>query len=1018
MYFSHFVAWRLPHCRIAVVGTPALVTRQVDDTSETGMRNRGYFGRLPWLAYVLIGYLLAVPSFAATAEVIKSAIDTRVYEGFVLGNGLRVLVVSDADTDKAAAAMDVAVGSAHDPDQREGLAHLLEHMLFLGTRKYPQAGEYKHFITTHGGSHNAYTAFENTNYYFDIDSQHLAAALDRFSQFFMEPLFSTDYVARETQAVHAEYRSKLQSDWWRILDVKKQVINADHPFARFSIGSLKTLADSPTQGLKEELIRFYKKHYAADRMTLVVLGREAIPVLRQWVTEKFSAIAAPALHQSRMVTRPPLFKPGDLPTKVYIAPLGSRRSLSLIFPIPAIRAYLREKPVSYLAALIGDEGEGSLLWALKRAGWAHQVQAGLGLDHESQATFNVSIQLTETGQPHLDQIVALFFHYVELIQANGIASWIFTENQRIADLKFRFQDNLEPIVWVRRLAVNLQRYPLADVLHGPYTMQHYDPELIARYLQFLKPANLLVIVMSDGVQTDAVSPWFQAKYRIERVGSDAVHKWRAEKLAPSLSLPSPNLFLPDDFSLKTSSIAVDAPQLLQQHEGYELWYRQDSSYRIPRANFYLTVRSPLANESPVHVALTKLYLATVKDNLAEFTYPARRAGLQYTLYHHIRGFSLRIFGFNDKQPLLVARVLEVLRNPHMEQSQFQRIKNILMRELGDDKRRKPYRRSISELPHLLIQPHWSDEEQMDAMRTVSMEDLQAFVPQLLARVSLIAFAHGNLTRPDALLLGNLVQAGLSRGSISVSVPNGRVIKLAAGDELIRQIELNHPDSAVAIYFQGSDKSDRVTAQFSLLRQIIDSPFYQDLRTERQLGYVVFSALTRLLGTPGITFVIQSPRTDSGSLERQVDEFISNYEETVSLMSHDEFEHHKAGLLTRILEAEQTLQKRTDRYWDEINELEYQFNSHHRLAEAVRDITKPEFLDFYRSSLLAPQRRRLTIRCVGTTHRSVRFPGDTNVRRTFIEDRSLFIRDREYFSRVPLPFTAPATAAKVRTAIRG
>lgn len=979
------------------------------------MKNRGYFGRLPWMASALLSCLLANPFLAVAAEIIKSAVDNRAYEGFILGNGLRVLVISDAETDKAAAAMDVAVGSAHDPDQREGLAHFLEHMLFLGTRKYPRAGEYKHFITTHGGSHNAYTAFENTNYYFDIDRQHLMAALDRFSQFFLEPLFSADYVDREKQAVHAEYRSKLQSDWWRTLDVKKQLINTDHPFSRFSIGSLKTLADNPSRSLKEELIRFYSNHYSADRMALVVLGRESIPVLRQWVTEKFSAIAGRALPQSTVVTHPPLFKPGDLPSKVYIAPLGGRRSLSLIFPIPATRAHIREKPVSYLASLIGHEGDGSLLSGLKEAGWAHQVHAGLGLDHESEATFNVSIQLTETGKYNLDQIVALFFQYIELIKSNGITSWIFRENQRIADLKFRFQDNLEPIVYVRRLASNLQRYSLLDVLHGPYFMQHYDPELIASYLHFLKPSNLLVAVMSDDVQTDAISPWFQAKYRIERVGSDEVQKWRTKELLPRLSLPLPNPFLPDDFSLKAISRATDAPELLQQHEGYQLWFRQDSSYRIPRANFYLTVRSPLANDSPTHVALTKLYLATVKDNLAEFSYPARRAGLQYTLYHHMRGFSLRVSGFNDKQHLLLARLIEELRNPHMEKLKFERIKNEVMRELGDDKHRKPYRRSVAELPSLLVQPHWSDEEQMEAVRGVSVEDLQAFVPQLLARISLIAFAHGNLTRRDALAFGSLVQAGLWRDAMSVSVPNGRVIKLVAGDELIRQVDLNHPDSAVAIYFQGSDKSDRVTAQFSLLRQIIDAPFYQDLRTERQLGYVVFSAVTSLLGTPGITFVVQSPTMDSGNLEEQVDNFISNYEETIVLMSHEEFENHKAGLLTRILEAEQTLQERTDRYWDEINGLEYQFNSHQRLAEAVHDITKPEFEDFYRDSLLAQRKRRLTIRCVGTTHRSLELPAN---RRTFIEDRSLFVRDREYFSSVSLPLAASATAAKAPTAIRG
>jgi secreted Zn-dependent insulinase-like peptidase len=55
-------------------------------------------------------------------------------------------------------------------------------MLFLGTAKYPRESEYSDYIEAHGGLTNAYTAMENTNYYFDILPSHLSGALDRFAQ--------------------------------------------------------------------------------------------------------------------------------------------------------------------------------------------------------------------------------------------------------------------------------------------------------------------------------------------------------------------------------------------------------------------------------------------------------------------------------------------------------------------------------------------------------------------------------------------------------------------------------------------------------------------------------------------------------------------------------------------------------------------------------------------------------------------------------------------------------------------
>ncbi len=103
--------------------------------------------------------------------IIKSPNDHREYRAVTLANGLIAVLVSDPSTDKAAAALTVYRGSYDDPEGRQGLAHFLEHMLFLGTTKYPDVDEYQNFITTHGGTFNAYTASDHTNYFFDMQTR-------------------------------------------------------------------------------------------------------------------------------------------------------------------------------------------------------------------------------------------------------------------------------------------------------------------------------------------------------------------------------------------------------------------------------------------------------------------------------------------------------------------------------------------------------------------------------------------------------------------------------------------------------------------------------------------------------------------------------------------------------------------------------------------------------------------------------------------------------------------------------
>jgi len=180
------------------------------------------------------------------ADILKPLSDKRAYCHITLSNQLEALLISDPEADKCAAAMDVHVGQFH--DTVFGLAHFLgtsfscwselrvsnllynlEHMLFLGTKKYPSESEYKEFIIKSGGGYNAYTSFESTNYHFSIVPDKFDEALDRFAQFFIAPLFNEDCVEREMKAIESEYAKNLQNDGWRKISLIKYVCkNATH----------------------------------------------------------------------------------------------------------------------------------------------------------------------------------------------------------------------------------------------------------------------------------------------------------------------------------------------------------------------------------------------------------------------------------------------------------------------------------------------------------------------------------------------------------------------------------------------------------------------------------------------------------------------------------------------------------------------------------------------------------------------------------------------------------------------
>lgn len=149
---------------------------------------------------------------------------------------MRVLLISDPTTDLSGASMDVSAGSFNDPADYEGLAHFCEHMLFLGTKKYPDENEYSMYLSTHGGYDNAYTSAQETNYYFQVQAGYLDHALDMFAHFFIDPLFDAAFVQKELNAVNQEHQKNLLNDEWKLQELLKHVSSHDHPSISFLLG--------------------------------------------------------------------------------------------------------------------------------------------------------------------------------------------------------------------------------------------------------------------------------------------------------------------------------------------------------------------------------------------------------------------------------------------------------------------------------------------------------------------------------------------------------------------------------------------------------------------------------------------------------------------------------------------------------------------------------------------------------------------------------------------------------------
>lgn len=210
-------------------------------------------------------------------DIIKSTSDDREYRYVKLQNDLKVILVSDQEAEKSSACIFVGSGSLNDPldpkrpgERINGMAHFCEHMLFLGTKKYPEENHYQKFIEANGGDSNAATGEEYTYFYFDVNTGKFEEALDIFSQFFKEPMFTESATEREINAIENEYKMNISEEAIATDQLEKSHIAAPGSIVnRFLIGNLETLK---VEGLHDQLKLYYDSNYSSNRMSLVLVG--------------------------------------------------------------------------------------------------------------------------------------------------------------------------------------------------------------------------------------------------------------------------------------------------------------------------------------------------------------------------------------------------------------------------------------------------------------------------------------------------------------------------------------------------------------------------------------------------------------------------------------------------------------------------------------------------------------------------------------------------------------------------
>ncbi len=891
--------------------------------------------------------------------------DTNSYRYITLPNQLRVLLICDPNAQKSAAALAINVGHFDDPTDREGLAHYLEHMLFLGTEKYPNSGEFQNFINQHGGTHNAWTGTEHSCFFFDVATSAFEKALDRFAQFFTAPLFNEESLDKERQAIESEYKLKLNDDVRRLYQVHKETIHPQHPFAKFSVGNEQTLSDRNQVSIRQEIVQFHREHYSADLMTLAVIAPESLDTLELWVTERFADV----MNQQRRGKRvqEPYVTSKHTGLLIEVEPLKDIRKLFLSFPLPCMDIYYQQKPLSYFAHLLGYEGKDSLTQALKDKGWITSLSAGGGTSGSNYREFTVSMLLTEKGMTSVDAIIQAIFSYINLIREKGLQAWRYEEKKAVLEATFRYQEVPRPLDMVSHLVMNMQHYQEEDTIYGDYMMLGYDETLLRDIIEQFVPENLRATLLAQGGNYDQTANWYYTPYSVTPFTDAQFTCFHQTQSELSMALPEPNPFICHGLQPKSIESDDAQPQVIQESDGFRLWHMQDQEFLVPKGVIYVAIDSPYAVQSPRNIVMTRLCVEIFLDSLAKETYPAEIAGMGYNMYTHQGGVTLSISGFSQKQPELLALILDRFKKREFSEHRFLSVKTQLERSWRNAAKDRPISQLFNAMTGLLQPNNPPYESLLEALQTIKVQELAPFVDQMLSQLHVEMFIYGDWRKSDALQIGQQLIQALHVQDQHYEESLRPLVMLGKQGTFRREVFCDQDDSAIVLYYQCTDISPKSIALYSLANHLMSATFFHEIRTKQQLGYMVGTGNLPLNRHPGIVMYVQSPHAAPIDLITSIDEFLNAF--YLVLLELNEYQWHssKRGLFNQIAIPDPTLRSRAQRLWVAIGNKDHQFNQRELVLQELKQLSRSDMIRFIVNELKPRTANRLIMHTQGNVH---------------------------------------------------
>jgi insulysin len=800
-------------------------------------------------------------------DIIKSKNEKRQIKGLILKNSIKVVIVSDPDIIKSGCC--VGINAGYLQDEYEGTAHFLEHLLFMGSKKFKKQNDFLNYIHSNNGESNAYTEMNSTCYYLNIDSSKFKKAVEMLSWFFKSPLLGEENIKSEMEIINSEHEKNKNNDFWIMDDIFKNFVETKK-YKKFGTGNNESLKNIKY----DDIMHFYNKYYTTENTYVCIFDTNSIEDIIKNYVPYFEDIEIKT-YSGKKDKKEEITLIDE--NYIIFKSISDHNFLNFYLIFDALENNQEEyQLMKFINEIIGKEYENSLCYELIENYNVKSIASKIEYFLDKQVIININIFLNNNEKNDVKEILNCFKKYMDKLSELKYNEFekLYNNYKNIREIKLLYKtNNYNDGNDMIDIVDNLMKSDNSLCLNKKYIVSDVSKNIFEKYISILK-TNIVKIITNIGFddldkKKISDSKYYNSNYYITNINYNGKTKCSFEIM---------NYILYDNIKIKYME---QNKNLIREHKKMEmddiktLYFFDDNKYGNMCSLILIRKNTNLLKTD--NEIMFFVYCSIISKILNYYLHQMNDFQMNFNINCNNEFYTLNFYGINLFIKEYIIKIIDVIQKNNIFEHKhinkyFKEVIEEFIQDINNEKYEMPYIYTYKYIQKIVLKDY-SNNKKIKILKDLTLHELKKNYDLLFnfnkEYILLDGFKDNELihkiSKYDIISINDIKIKKICVDNFNYQIKKSEIIKTESNKCLctcyiVENINLVYDINNLL----NKDLYELIIKKnilYEILSNMISEKMFHELRTKGGLGYIIktlfknYSTKNNLLMS--IIYIIQS-----------------------------------------------------------------------------------------------------------------------------------------------------------------